>query len=166
MTVREFTQLTGSSKQSDHPESSQTRLKFGKEVQIRPPTYHAPLDSPRTSARQRAEQGVNNHFFLSLCLVLRILQANFLRTYIPDVEIPEELIRQQLIEDTTRSRELRKFDPYLGNLIDVFESKNKDDTIFAAFAAGETNQDLSKPPTSTYSIPRLMGLRVHEDLLL
>ncbi|KJA27112.1 hypothetical protein HYPSUDRAFT_987630 [Hypholoma sublateritium FD-334 SS-4] len=105
--------------------SSQTQLKFGKEVQIRPPTHCTTSDSPRTSARQRAEQG-----------------ANFLRTYIPDVEIPEELIRQQLIEDTTRSRELRKFDPYLGSLIDVFESRNKDDTIFAAFAAGETNQEL------------------------
>ena len=75
------------------------------------------------------------------------LQANFLRTYLPDVEIAEELIRNQLVEDMTLSRAYESFDPYLGNLLDSFEPQNANDSAFLIFPTGETNQDLSESLT-------------------
>jgi hypothetical protein len=75
------------------------------------------------------------------------LQANFLRTYLPDVEIAEDLIRDQLVEDTTLSRAYEKFDPYLGNLLDSFEPQNANDSAFLIFPTGETNRDLSESLT-------------------
>jgi len=75
------------------------------------------------------------------------LQANFLRTYLPDVEIAEDLIRDQLVEDTTLSRAYEKFDPYLGNLLDSFEPQNANDSAFLIFPTGESSRDLSESLT-------------------
>ncbi|KAF8965245.1 hypothetical protein BDZ97DRAFT_1659285 [Flammula alnicola] len=105
---------------------SNTRLKFGRQVNIFPATRALPLETARTNTQQRAEQG-----------------ANFLRTYVPDVEIPAELIRDQLVQDTIRSRELRSFDPYLGNLLDIFEPQGTRNTSYLVFPTGETNRNLN-----------------------
>lgn len=42
------------------------------------------------------------------------------------------------------SRELQNFDPYLGDIIDIFTLRKNKNTVYATFPTGETNRDLSK----------------------
>ena len=91
------------------------------------------------------------------------LKANFLRTYIPDVEIPEELIRNQLIEDTTLSRTYEIFDPYLGNLLGSFEPQNGNGSAFLIFPTGETHRDLRESPTwAEVPLTKSFSRRLHQ----
>ncbi|KAF9484739.1 hypothetical protein BDN70DRAFT_87611 [Pholiota conissans] len=122
-------------------ESLKKRFKLGKQIQVFPPTSSLPLEAPKTSIKQRAEQG-----------------ANFLRTYLPDIEIPEQLIRDHLIEDNTRSKTLQNFDPYSGTLIEAFTLQRDKHTIYAAFPTGETKRDLSYA-SIVYSNPSEILLR-------
>jgi len=70
------------------------------------------------------------------------MQANFLRTFLPDVEIASELIRDRLVEETALYRELEQFDPYSGNLLEYVEPQNTCDQVVLLFPSGETNRDL------------------------
>ncbi|KIM49338.1 hypothetical protein M413DRAFT_438522 [Hebeloma cylindrosporum] len=106
------------------------RLAYGKQIEVFPSTCPLPWNTEPTSIQQRAEQG-----------------ANFLRTYLPDVEIAEEIIRDQLVEDTTLSRAYEIFDPYLGNVLSSFEPQSANDSAFLIFPTGETNRDLRKSLT-------------------
>ena len=73
------------------------------------------------------------------------LQAHFLRTCYPDVDIQAELIRDQIMEDARATQEIMREDPYSGNLIDVssFHVARKN-LAYLAFPMGETNCQLSK----------------------
>jgi hypothetical protein len=73
-----------------------------------------------------------------------LLQANFLRTYLPDVDVTSELIREHLAEDIAMSRMLEKFDPHLGNLLDVFRPESTPSQPYLLFTTGEANCNLSK----------------------
>lgn len=73
-------------------------------------------------------------------LELRNLQANFLRTYLPDVDIPAELIRDQLTQDAKITESMKKFDPYTRNLLQPVVTR---ELAFLAFPMGELNCDLS-----------------------
>jgi hypothetical protein len=74
------------------------------------------------------------------------LQANFLRTYYPDIEIPAELIRDEVHADTRISRKLEKYDPYAGNLLEAVQCQVGlvSQATFLCFPMGESNQDLSE----------------------
>ncbi|KAF4615131.1 hypothetical protein D9613_003155 [Agrocybe pediades] len=103
----------------------ETRLRAGKHTTVFPPTCSTPAPRKSGSVQQSAEQG-----------------ANFLRTFLPDVEIASELIRDRLIEETAIARELEQFDPYLGNLLDYTEAQSNENHVSLFFPTGETNRDL------------------------
>ncbi|KAF8798099.1 hypothetical protein BYT27DRAFT_7203813 [Phlegmacium glaucopus] len=110
--------------ESQHSKGSSTNtLISGKQVEIFPPSRPFPLLQVPATIHQRAEQG-----------------ANFLRTYLPDIDIAAELIRDQLVEETTLSRELEQFDPYVGNLLGVH---NTQDVSLLFFPMGETYRELN-----------------------
>ena len=75
------------------------------------------------------------------------MQANFLRTYFPDIEIPAELVRDEIDADTGVSHRLEEFDPYAGNLLEAVQCQTGlvSQTTFLCFPMGESNRDLSKP---------------------
>ncbi|PPQ93290.1 hypothetical protein CVT25_015288 [Psilocybe cyanescens] len=101
------------------------RLKLGKHLNVLPKTQPPPNKNTSRTIQQRAEQG-----------------ANFLRTYLPDVEIASELIRDQLLEEAQLCEDLEVFDPYAGNLLDIFQPSQTPDLSFL-FPTGDTNRDLS-----------------------
>ncbi|KAF9535256.1 hypothetical protein CPB83DRAFT_887987 [Crepidotus variabilis] len=111
---------------SDTKEFLERRLKYDQHAQIFPPTRVAGLKRPRISVKRQAEQG-----------------ANFLRTYLPDVDITSELIREHLEEDIRISRESEKFDPHTGDIIVVYDSPSHDNEAFILFAGGQTSCDLN-----------------------
>ncbi|KAF8163387.1 hypothetical protein B0H34DRAFT_695282 [Crassisporium funariophilum] len=110
---------------SGHKGNFSKRLKLGRQLEIFPPTRAPPLQHVRTSVQQRAEQG-----------------ANFLRTYVPDVEIAAELIRDQLVEETTLAQELQQFDPYSGRCLEIMNTSITSPD-FIMFPMGETNRELN-----------------------
>ncbi|KAG5647242.1 hypothetical protein DXG03_000777 [Asterophora parasitica] len=67
--------------------------------------------------------------------------ANFLRTFLPEVDIPAELIRDELLNDAKIMERLDDFDPYLGNVLETVVTR---DATFLAFPMGELNWELSK----------------------
>lgn len=80
----------------------------------------------------------------SSILVLTTFQANFLRTYLPDIDIAGELIREQLSEDAQILRQFQDFDPYVGNQLEaIVQSDSSDQSTFLAFPMGELSRDLS-----------------------
>ncbi|OBZ69202.1 Solute carrier family 25 member 47-A [Grifola frondosa] len=100
----------------------------GGPVEILPPTRIYPLRVPTATILQRAEQG-----------------AHFLRTYFPDVDIPAELIREEITEDARTMQQFHKYDPYAGNMLEslsFFDGPRKK-LAFLAFPMGGTNSDLS-----------------------
>ncbi|KAJ7781591.1 hypothetical protein B0H16DRAFT_1498983 [Mycena metata] len=106
-------------------------LKTGNAVTVFPPTRPPPLQIPKISILQRAEQG-----------------ANFLRTYFPDIDIASDLLRDQLTEDAKVLRQFEDFDPYVGNQLEAIvrsDSASKQ-TALLAFPMGELNQDLNISP--------------------
>ncbi|KAJ7367965.1 hypothetical protein DFH08DRAFT_829921 [Mycena albidolilacea] len=103
------------------------RLKTGKSVVVFPATRPTPLQMPSMSITQRAEQG-----------------ANFLRTYLPDIDIAGELIREQLSEDAQILRQFQDFDPYVGNQLEaIVQSDSSDQSTSLAFPMGELSRDLN-----------------------
>ncbi|KAJ7122766.1 hypothetical protein C8R44DRAFT_704467 [Mycena epipterygia] len=106
-------------------------VKAGKPVLVFPATRPPPMQMPRMSILHRAEQG-----------------ANFLRTYLPDVDIAAELIRDEITEDAKVSREFEEFDPYAGNLLEtvIRSDSSSKQSAFLAFPMGELSRDLNISP--------------------
>lgn len=78
-------------------------------------------------------------------MVLNFVQANFLRTYVPDIEIPAELVRDEIESDTHAARKLEKFDPYAGNLLEaVYCPSTRSQINLLCFPMGESNLELSE----------------------
>ncbi|KAH7929725.1 hypothetical protein BV22DRAFT_1102220 [Leucogyrophana mollusca] len=97
----------------------------GASVTVFPETRSPPLRMSNDYIVKRAQQG-----------------PHFLRTYIPDVDFPAELMKEELEADATLARDLSDFDPYSGNLLEVVPSYQKQDTSFVLFPMGEFNSDL------------------------
>jgi hypothetical protein len=72
-------------------------------------------------------------------------QAQFMRTYYPDVDISFELLKDELRLDEEEAMN-SVLDPYAGNRLAYFcmETKQKQLTPFVAFACGVTGSELSK----------------------
>lgn len=77
------------------------KLRAGKSHVAFPPTCPQRLVMPHLSVGRRAVQG-----------------ANFIRTYHPDVDVPSELIREQLMEAVEYTDGLRDSDPHAGSLLE------------------------------------------------
>lgn len=79
-------------------------------------------------------------------MVLNLIssQTNFLRTYLPDVDVTAELIREQLSEEVALTRQLERFDPHAGNTLDAFRFQTNFPDSYLLFPSGETNCDLSE----------------------
>ncbi|KAJ7047696.1 hypothetical protein C8F04DRAFT_1059775 [Mycena alexandri] len=106
-------------------------LKIGDAVTVFPPTRPPPLQLPKISILHRAEQG-----------------ANFLRTYLPDIDIASDLLRDQLTQDAKVLRQFEDFDPYVGNQLEAIirsDTASKQ-SVFLAFPMGELNRDLNISP--------------------
>ncbi|KAJ7667681.1 hypothetical protein DFH06DRAFT_1183265 [Mycena polygramma] len=112
-------------------QTSPALLKTGKSVTVFPATRPAPLQMPRMTILHRAEQG-----------------ANFLRTYVPDIDIAAELIRHELTEDAKVLRQFEDFDPYAGNQLEAIVRPDSDGekSAFLAFPMGELSRDLNISP--------------------
>jgi len=86
---------------------------------------------PHTTLKQRAEQG-----------------ARFLRTYHPDVDIPFDLIKDELHESEKLTNSVSSFNPFCGNTITTVycnEGQRKRN-ILVAFPAGVSGNDLNISP--------------------
>jgi hypothetical protein len=66
--------------------------------------------------------------------------------YFPDIEIPAELIRDEIDADARISRKLEKYDPYAGNLLEAVQCQvgPVSQATFLCFPMGESNQELSE----------------------
>ena len=73
-------------------------------------------------------------------------QARFLRTYHPDIDIPFDLIRDELQLDEEQAAVDSVLDPYAGNQLVYFsmETTRKQLMPFLAFTCGVTGSDLSQ----------------------
>ena len=70
---------------------------------------------------------------------------NSIRTYHPDIDIPVEIIMDELIYDDRVREQRATFDPYAGNLLSAtfcFEGIRKK-TVAVAFPTGPLGCDLS-----------------------
>lgn len=96
-----------------------------------PATRTPELPLPHTTIQQRAEEG-----------------ANFLRTYLPDVDVTAELIREEITHDGELARETQTFDPLAGNVIAPVVCFDSSAKAFAhlAFPAGELGNELNISP--------------------
>ncbi|KAJ6567193.1 hypothetical protein DFH09DRAFT_1363383 [Mycena vulgaris] len=113
------------------PPKEPALLRTGKPVLVFPATRPPPLRLPKMTILHRAEQG-----------------ANFLRRYMPDVDIAAELIRDQITEDAKILHEFEDFDPCVGNLLESIvrcDSSSKQ-SAFLAFPMGELSRDLNISP--------------------
>ncbi|KAF8892511.1 hypothetical protein BD779DRAFT_1436750 [Infundibulicybe gibba] len=112
-------------------DSEATRLQIKESVTIFPPTCSPTLIMPRVSTQKRAEEG-----------------ANFLRTYLPDVDIAAEIIREEVSIDARATRQLETFDPYVGNLLEpvISYDHSMKPTTFLAFPMGELKRELNLSP--------------------
>ncbi|ETW86045.1 hypothetical protein HETIRDRAFT_311448 [Heterobasidion irregulare TC 32-1] len=73
--------------------------------------------------------------------------VHFLRTCHPDVDIPSDLIRDEIVADTQESARLEIFDPFLGNNIDSAHwAFGPEKSSFLAFPMGETTSELNISP--------------------
>ncbi|KAG6898347.1 hypothetical protein C0992_009022 [Termitomyces sp. T32_za158] len=103
-----------------------TPLRPSKHTTIFPATRPPPDPSIKSTILQKAERG-----------------ANFLRTYLPDVDIPAELIRDELSQDAKITESLEKFDPYTRNILQPVVAH---ESAYLAFPMGELNCDLNISP--------------------
>lgn len=72
-------------------------------------------------------------------MLIYVTQANFLRTYFPDIDITAELVREELSTDAQLTRELEQYDPFLGNVLELQHVA----PLFVAFPVGVIGCDLS-----------------------
>ncbi|KAG6868232.1 hypothetical protein C0993_005932 [Termitomyces sp. T159_Od127] len=101
-------------------------LRPSKRTTIFPATRPPPDLQVQSTIRQNTERG-----------------ANFLRTYHPDLDIPAELIRDELFQDAKITESLQTFDPYTRNLLQPVVA---DELAYLAFPMGELNRDLNISP--------------------
>ncbi|KAG6837293.1 hypothetical protein H0H93_011895 [Arthromyces matolae] len=101
-------------------------LRPGKSTVIFPATRRSPDPVIKSSTFQSAERG-----------------ANFLRTYLPDVDVPAEIIRDELSKDAKIMEDFETFDPYMGNLLQTVVVSSQ---AYLAFPMGELNRDLNVSP--------------------
>lgn len=90
-------------------------------------------------------------------ILISSLQANFLRTYFPDIEIPAELIRDEVETDARTTQDLEGFDPFSGNLLESIQLQ--DGGSYLCFPMGESKRELSEnfaPCDHTESPPDLI----------
>jgi hypothetical protein len=80
-----------------------------------------------------------------LVFLIIFLQANFLRTHLPDVDIAADLIRNELVTDARITRQLKEFDPQLSTQLEVLYCQDMPSYpwAFLLFPMGELNRDLS-----------------------
>ncbi|KAI0807584.1 hypothetical protein C8Q74DRAFT_1313323 [Fomes fomentarius] len=102
-------------------------------IEVFPATRMKALQFHKITPFQRAEQG-----------------AHFLRTYYPDVDIPAELIREEIAADERATRTLDNDDIFSGNSVAIssfqFSRKNM---AYLAFPMGETGCQLNMSPIVT-----------------
>ncbi|KAI0949968.1 hypothetical protein AcW1_006160 [Taiwanofungus camphoratus] len=102
----------------------------GNPLKVFPETRHLRKHNFAIPLLQRAEQG-----------------ANFLRTYYPDIDVPTELIRDEIIQDAHAIRALETFDPYTGNMLEILcHSGTQDNSAFLAFPMGDSFRELNLSP--------------------
>ncbi|KAJ7499248.1 RNA polymerase I-specific transcription-initiation factor-domain-containing protein [Mycena latifolia] len=113
------------------PPKESALLKVGKPGLVFPATRPPPVQLPKMTILQRAEQG-----------------ANFLRTYVPDIDIAAELIRDEITEDAKILREFGDFDPYVGNQLEsiIRSDTSSEKSSFLVFPMGELSRDLNISP--------------------
>lgn len=87
--------------------------------------------------------------------VLMFVQAHYLRTHFPEVDVPAGVIRNQTTEDTLQATELRKFDPFEGNILDIVVDYDK--TTHLVFPMGELSTELSMLMCLLRSLKSLTG---------
>ncbi|KAI5826906.1 hypothetical protein K523DRAFT_280073 [Schizophyllum commune Tattone D] len=100
-------------------------------VTLFPPTRTPELPLPHTTIQQKAEEG-----------------ANFLRTFLPDVDVTAELIREEITHDEELARDTVTFDPLAGNTLApvVYYDTPTQATTCLAFPTGELGSDLNISP--------------------
>ncbi|EIN07235.1 hypothetical protein PUNSTDRAFT_144758 [Punctularia strigosozonata HHB-11173 SS5] len=95
-----------------------------------PTTRHAPLTRPIATVDQSTDSG-----------------AHYIRTYHPDVDIPAEIIRDEVANDYKIAQSVHKFDPYDGQLLDVAVRRSGTRTrAYVVFPMGDSGKEL-KPLT-------------------
>ncbi|KDQ61038.1 hypothetical protein JAAARDRAFT_204806 [Jaapia argillacea MUCL 33604] len=103
----------------------------GQPTVIFPATRPPEIQAPHGGIQQRSEQG-----------------AHFLRTYLPDVDIPAELIREEIAADARSTEKFQDYDPSLGNVFDVIRCYDdvRDPHCFMVAPIGEYGIDLNFSP--------------------
>ncbi|KAJ6627504.1 hypothetical protein B0H10DRAFT_1994910 [Mycena sp. CBHHK59/15] len=122
-----------------HKDAKSGHIRPVKPTIVFPATRPPPLHMPPTNILQSAEQG-----------------AHFLRTYVPDVDVTAELIRDEIIEDANIMHQFEAFDPYVGNQLETiihYDTPSKK-SAFLAFPMGELSRDLNISP---YVLSRKKG---------
>ncbi|KAI0306378.1 hypothetical protein B0F90DRAFT_1923218 [Multifurca ochricompacta] len=109
--------------------SSSRKLICSEKALLTFPATRSPQPRPQTASwSQRAEHG-----------------AQFLRTRYPDVDVPAELIREQVGVEARLEDSLRVFDPLIGDLVSSIHLSDgsKKRWSFIAFPMGENGCDLN-----------------------
>ena len=76
-----------------------------------------------------------------------LLKVRFLRTHHPDVDIPFDVVKEEIAEDDRVDSTLRDFDPTYGDtLATLYNSGGPNKrAAFVAFPTGELRNELSEP---------------------
>jgi hypothetical protein len=75
-----------------------------------------------------------------------MLQAHFIRTHFPEVDVPSHLIRDEIESETLFLRGLAVFDPMKGNIFKSVQCRpgfSNDLASFLVFPMGELDNELS-----------------------
>ncbi|KAI4525805.1 hypothetical protein K525DRAFT_289564 [Schizophyllum commune Loenen D] len=122
----EWSSMIGATNKRKHPRVAAKGL-----LTLFPPTRTPELPLPHTTIQQKAEEG-----------------ANFLRTFLPDVDVTAELIREEITHDEELARDTVAFDPLAGNILSplVYYGSSDKATACLAFPTGELGSDLNISP--------------------
>jgi hypothetical protein len=128
--------------------------KPGRKYSLKSPEPAQPLFPPTKSllyshydipVTKRAELAVRLSHQGRLRFLLTRYKAQTLRTYYPDVDIPMQLLQEHIKSEAAEDTELAKFDPTLGNMMDMLYFETGSSRIgLLAFPMGETGSELSK----------------------
>ncbi|PCH37833.1 hypothetical protein WOLCODRAFT_114278 [Wolfiporia cocos MD-104 SS10] len=96
----------------------------------------------RTQARAERQPCRNT---VRILLYLPPPQMKFLHTYYPDADIPIEVVREEITEDTRYKRKIRQFDPYASKMLETFSLPRgfRAQVPCLAFPMGESLRDLN-----------------------
>ncbi|TDL24836.1 hypothetical protein BD410DRAFT_837750 [Rickenella mellea] len=103
----------------------------GKHTKIFPATRALPPPPSKLTSKRKAEQG-----------------AQFLRTHYPDIDIPFELINEELIANEKFTADKQAFDPFVGNTIESMHCPDgpRKRCVMLAFPMGENAERLNISP--------------------